>query len=455
MRVCAIGTALALLTTAACAGVTDREEPVDSNDSALNAKSDVSTLENGQPVKNDFGKAAAWSTAGSLDLTNEFHTPQGTNGRDCQTCHEPITGGWSVTPGAIQALFDSTGGTAPIFLPLDTVHPNSPVSTVEERRTAYRLLLNNGLFRRGGAPNASREYDIISVQDPYGFGSANTAALPNGRFNIYRRSIQTVNFHLTRNILWDGDRTRLNQTVLVALTGQATTAIPGLEAGPAVPSATTVSNIVNYELTLSFAQSIIPGVGALDDDGGKGGPANVSTQELKKGRFNLYDAWQDHGNARKAQIYRGQELFNTKTRTNGGGACGGCHNAENAGVHVKTNADGSVAAGPGLLFNVGTSDEDLAGAIGGDGLPKYTVKNRTTGATIVTTDPGAARGSGKWADMNKFKTPNLRGVAARAPYFHNGIAKDLYQVIDVYEAKLGFSFTAEEKDDLVAFLHAL
>ncbi len=34
-----------------------------------------------------------------------------------------------------------------------------------------------------------------------------------------------------------------------------------------------------------------------------------------------------------------------------------------------------------------------------------------------TTDPGRALRSGRWGDMDLFKTPSLRGLAARAPFF--------------------------------------
>ena len=60
-----------------------------------------------------------------------------------------------------------------------------------------------------------------------------------------------------------------------------------------------------------------------------------------------------------------------------------------------------------------------------------------------------------WADLDKFKTPNLRGLSSRAPYFHGGIAEDLEDVVSFYEQALGFDFTAAEERDLVAFMNAL
>jgi cytochrome c peroxidase len=57
--------------------------------------------------------------------------------------------------------------------------------------------------------------------------------------------------------------------------------------------------------------------------------------------------------------------------------------------------------------------------------------------------------------MDRFKTPTLRGLAARPPYFHNGIAETLTDVVRHYEKALGFVFTPDERADLVAFMQAL
>lgn len=72
------------------------------------------------------------------------------------------------------------------------------------------------------------------------------------------------------------------------------------------------------------------------------------------------------------------------------------------------------------------------------------------------------------ADANKgaFKTPILRNIAASAPYFHDGSAKTLEEVIEYYvrggiknphlstDVK-PLNLTAQEKADLVAFLKSL
>ena len=85
----------------------------------------------------------------------------------------------------------------------------------------------------------------------------------------------------------------------------------------------------------------------------------------------------------------------------------------------------------------------------------YTLRNRSTGETRQTTDGGRGFRTGRWGDLDRFKSPSLRGVSARGAYFHNGIAKSLEEVVIFYETSLGFQFTPSERSDLVAFMRAL
>jgi cytochrome c peroxidase len=116
-----------------------------------------------------------------------------------------------------------------------------------------------------------------------------------------------------------------------------------------------------------------------------------------------------------------------------------CHDTPNAGNHsVKAPLD------------IGLTDPAVAPY-----LPVYTLRHLATGDTIETTDPGRALISGKWADVNRFKGPVLRGLSARAPYFHNGSAATLEEAVDFYEKRFNIGLTAKEKADLIAFLKAL
>ena len=61
--------------------------------------------------------------------------------------------------------------------------------------------------------------------------------------------------------------------------------------------------------------------------------------------------------------------------------------------------------------------------------------------------------TGLWKDVDKVKGPMLRGLAARAPYFHNGSAASLNDVLDFYEKRFNIGF-AQERGDLIAFRNA-
>jgi cytochrome c peroxidase len=70
-------------------------------------------------------------------------------------------------------------------------------------------------------------------------------------------------------------------------------------------------------------------------------------------------------------------------------------------------------------------------------------------------DPGLAMITGKWADISKAKSPALRGLSSRAPYFHNGSAENLDQVLSFYQERFRINLTPQERADLKAFLSSL
>ncbi|HEY8510246.1 MAG TPA: hypothetical protein VIL32_17960 [Steroidobacteraceae bacterium] len=395
---------------------------------------------NNLPVPNAAGAAATYSTAGYVDLTNPFHIPQGTNGRTCQTCHLPHAG-WSIRPIDVELTFLLTLGKDPIFNLLDANSPNAPTKTLSQRYQAYSML-RKGLFRRGGNVPADAEYEIVAVDDPLRAGGSKT------RFEFFRRPLATANFHVAKNVGWHDQFTDGGMLdVHAGLKAQARPTIIGALAGDP-PTEETLESIATHQEELSFAQSHIHGLGSLSSCGAKGGPENLSRETPVNGRFDLFDAWIDlvpgscttkAADRKRAQIARGQELFNNPGRT--GKTCRGCHNAANNGSNVS-----------GTLFDVGASRKEFRKP----GMPLYTLRNKANPKLVhKTTDPGRALRSGRWDDLDKFKTPSLRGVAARAPYFHNGIAPTLMDVVTHYEKALGFKFTRQEREDLVAFLEAL
>jgi cytochrome c peroxidase len=103
------------------------------------------------------------------------------------------------------------------------------------------------------------------------------------------------------------------------------------------------------------------------------------------------------------------------------------------------------------MFDVGSADEGNCA----DALPLVTLQNKATGEQRRICDMGRATGTGHWTDVGGFRAPPLRGLAARAPYFHDGQAKTLKEVIKYFDRRFDIGLTSDERDDLEAFLQAL
>jgi mono/diheme cytochrome c family protein len=69
----------------------------------------------------------------------------------------------------------------------------------------------------------------------------------------------------------------------------------------------------------------------------------------------------------------------------------------------------------------------------------------------VGTDPNEARRS----KTGMYRTTPLRGVGHRAPYFHDGSAENLAEVVAHYETVLDISLTESEEADLIEYLRSL
>ena len=385
-------------------------------------------IPNNVPFLNAHGFAATFSPVGNVSFQNSFFMAQGANGRHCGTCHAPEVG-WSLTGPMATAMFLTTQGTHPLFANnLDTDTPTADLSTVEARWNATTML-RQGKFARKAALPATRDYDLVGVVDPFG------VATPATLF-WFRRPMPTSN--LRSPIVHADSQMTLGTDVRAGLMKQIRANIINAQQGQP-PLDPVVEEIADYELELSHAQLYLWNVGMLDADGARGGPEHLDAQPFVAGRFDLYDAWQTSSSSKRRQIWRGQELFNNVNPPSGR-RCGGCHSAANIGLNIN-----------GTLFDIGTSNPALANP----DMAVFTFQSRVTGALIQSTDPGWGLRDGQFAHLNRFKTPNLRGMAARAPYFHGGSAADLPAVVHHYETALGFDFTAAEEADLVAFLKAL
>ena len=125
------------------------------------------------------------------------------------------------------------------------------------------------------------------------------------------------------------------------------------------------------------------------------------------------------------------------------GFCTTCHDTPNVGNHSLP-----------LAINIGITDFPALPALNVSDLPVYSIQC-SDGTRTQTTDPARALITGKCADVGKTKGPILRGLAARAPYFHNGSATTLSDVVEFYNQRFFLNLTEEQKRDLVAFLQTL
>jgi cytochrome c peroxidase len=186
--------------------------------------------------------------------------------------------------------------------------------------------------------------------------------------------------------------------------------------------------------------------------------------------FDLYQAWNNitgsgpYIDASRQAVARGQALFNNTPititcvagindqpgLTTVNGFCGTCHDTPDVGNHsVKLPINIGIANGG---ANNNNPDLDIAD------LPVFTlscVSGPNVGQTYTVTDPGRALISGKCADIGKMKGPILRGLAGRAPYFHNGSAATLLDAVNFYNQRFNIGLTPGQMNDLAAFLRTL
>ena len=385
-----------------------------------------------------------------IDSSSPFFSPLGTNSRTCHSCHV-ASDGWSINPTDLQQRFQSTQGTDPVFRAVDGANcPSDDVSTLTAATTAYSQLLNFGLIRITLPVPANADFTIISINDPYQCPET-TATQPA----LYRRPLPSTNLKFLSGIMWDGREPDLQTQAMNAtlVHAQPTTA----------PTDAQLTQIVNFETALFTAQSQDTLAGDLTAQGENGGPQFLSTQPFSPGinsgtaftpnAFTLYTNWSSASGSNAAaqqSVARGEVLFNTFpilisavpgfNDLQGGapvvGTCTTCHNTPNVGGDSLPD-----------MMDIGTSSPR-------PNLPSYLIQCND-GTQIVTTDPGRALVTGKCADLSKVKIPGLRGLAARAPYFHNGSAATLLDVVNFYVQRFNMLMNDDQKADLVAFMNTL
>ena len=440
------------------------------------------------------GQMATVSTTGSIDQSNPFFQVLGTNGRTCASCHAQGSA-WGLSAAAAQAAYAASGGTDPLFAVVDGA--NCPSVTPADGPQGHSLLLNNGLFRIHLPVPTHAEFTVTVVHDPYGCAAQGSPQV----LSEYRRPLPATNLGFLSAVMYDGRetidplnngatflgnlRTDLAHQALDATLGHGQAAVP--------PTSAQLDAIVDFEIALYTAQRVDSAAGVLNAQGADGGPEALASAPYYPGindplggnptgaafdpnAFTIYAPWQslkssNPSAAARQAVARGEQVFNTHPLTITdvaglndalgmsaiNGTCSTCHDAPNVGDHsmpVPLDIGTSHAVGYETDPQITAALEQLSVP----DLPVYEVTCTTgplAGTVHYTSDLGRAMISGHCADIGRIKGPILRGLAARAPYFHNGSAATLDQVVAFYNQRFKMDLTAQEKADLVAFLKTL
>jgi hypothetical protein len=412
------------------------------------------------------GQLRLLNQAGMIETKDHpFFNPLGANGRACVTCHQP-TSAMSLSVDLIRTRWAETEGKDPLFSAIDGSNcpsiPQGPALSLDERSDAHSLLLNRGLFRialpwppvsPSGKP-VKPEFRIEVVRDPNGCNH-NPASI-----SVYRRPRVVANLRYIAlptgiNLMADGREPTLRS--------QAASAIRIHEQASAAPTPAQLDQIVDFERQLFMAQQ-------TDSYGGElsmpGGPPLLGADNLAAGvagtgavpvAGNLaasFDPWRDlsapglaiRQRTFRESVVRGVDLFSMREfrLANGTQAtCATCHR-------------------PGINRSADIGTTNLPAAQESPELPLFRITcdasappHPQLGRSFLTQDPGRGLITGKCADVGSILMQQFRGLAARAPYFVNGSAADLPELVNFYDRRFKIGLTAKDKQDLANFLSTL
>jgi len=451
---------------------------------------------------------------GSTNTKGAFFQSLGTNGRSCSTCHV-MDQAMSMSPPQIRERFELSHGRDPLFAAFDGANcTNGKPSDA----AAHSLLLSHGLIRIGLPVPANAQFTVTVVHDPYGCALVPDPTTGVLTLSTYRRPLPTTNLRFLSTMMFDGRESpptsslgnvaTFQANLLKDLTQQAIDATTGHAQATAAPTPQQLADIVNFEMGLATAQAYDRNAGPLHAGGALGGARNLVNENYYPGMndvlgadpdgvafdessMTLFAAWENGGDPNdedgrqygrreaRSDIAAGEVLFNTAPLTISAvrglndnaalgnpasfqGTCTSCHDTPNVGDHSLP-----------LPLDIGTGHTPRAGLendpniqkaiaeLDEPDLPVFLVSGCKTpfGAgqpvSFYTTDLGKGMITGLCSDLNRVKGPILRGLAGRAPYFHNGAAATLLQAVNFYNQRFAMNLTEAQKRQLVAFLNSL
>ncbi|GGB23983.1 hypothetical protein GCM10011380_12090 [Sphingomonas metalli] len=432
-----------------------------------------------------------------------FFTAIGPNGRACVTCHQPADG-MSLSAASAARQWERGGPRDSLFAASDGADcPSLP----QDARASHSLLIDHGLIRiaRPWPPRdlngkaISPDYKLEVVRDPSGCNLDPKWGLHSAdpHISVFRRPRPVANFKYIEAMGFAYDPKAGLPLALDPETGKPVSG--NLMADGRVPSLTwqmrdaagahlafarkldqgDIARILDFERHVYVAQQRDDRGGMLDADGAEGGPEQLRIS--KPGRLGSQGVpvWSEFAKwekpdpqarasvsaetlAFRASVARGARIFRDKTFLISDSAginspigfgnpvrnsCVFCHNMSQMGMDVA----------PGQV-DLGTTNRPFADAM--PHLPLFRVTclgkpHPHYGRVILTHDPGYALTTGRCADVGRITLQSMRGLAARAPYFSNGSARDLRGVVDFYDRRYHIGYSEQEKQDLVNLMSAL
>ena len=248
-----------------------------------------------------------------------------------------------------------------------------------------------------------------------------------------------------------------------SLQSQALTAALIHEQASTAPTAAQLKQIEDFERQMFMAQQWDTLGGPL---GEPGGPALLGAENVASGvggvgavpaADNLaasFDPWRNlsapdlavRQRAFRESALRGVDLFASREFRVADGTKATCVTCHRPGIN--------------RFIDIGTTN--LPTAKESPELPVFRITcdgsappHPQLGRTFLTQDPGRALSTGKCTDAGSIVMQQFRGLTARAPYFANGSAGDLTELVDFYNRRFKIGFTDQEKKDVVNFLGLL